>query len=142
MAISDSNLSTSVWTDVRTVLVAASLTASNSSTSTNYSANIGASYNDKSGAKPQVIINPVMMDEDSAKFGGSYGKRMINVMIDIYASNTEYMDQISDQVKEALKDEAITGIDLISVSEDYAFSSPGGNKYHLKTLVFSYQREA
>lgn len=141
MVITDSTISTSVWDEVRTILVAASLTASNLTTSTNYSANIGASYNDKAGSKPQVIINPIVMDEDSAKFGGSYGKRMINVLVDIYASNTQYIDQISDQIKTALATNTISGIDLIGVSEDYAFNSPGDNKFHLKSLVFNYQRE-
>lgn len=141
MTISNTNTSVEVWNQVRTKLVAASLTASNSSTSDTYTANINATYNDKSGARPQVIINPIVMDEEGFKFGGTTGKKMINVVIDIYSGTTEYSDQLADQVKNALDDNDISGIDLVSIAEDAAFSSPGGQKYHLKTLTFAYQRE-
>lgn len=141
MAITDTSISTEVWTEVRGKLVAASLETTNPVSSSTSSANIYASYNDTAGAKPQVIINPILMNESEYKFGGTAGKKFINVVIDIYSDKSVYIDQLADQVKAALDDNNISGIDLVSVAEDYAFSSPGANKYHLKSLTFTYLRE-
>ena len=141
MAIANNTLSQNVWTDVKAELVAASLETTNPSTSSTTSANITGSYNDKSGAKPQVVISPILMTESDFKFGGTAGKKFINVVIDIYSNKPIYIDQLADQVKAALADNDISGIDLVNVAEDYAFSSPGEQKYHLKSLTFTYVRE-
>lgn len=139
MAISDSTLAQNVFTDVRSALVAASITTSIGSTVS--SANITGQYPDKTVSKPQIVILPIQSDEGDFKFGGTEGKKAINVIIECYSDKSLGVDQLADGVRSTLKANTITGIDLIGFSEDYAFSMPGENKYHLKTLTASYQRE-
>jgi uncharacterized protein YaiE (UPF0345 family) len=139
MAISDSTLAQNVFTDVRSALVAASITTSIGSTVS--SANILAAHPDKVYAKPQIVILPIQSDEGDFKFGGSEGRKAINVVIECYSDKSLGVDQLADGVRAALKANTITGIDLVGFSEDYAFNSPGENKFHLKTLTASYLRE-
>ena len=140
MAIADSTLSTDLWVDLKAKLVAASLTASNASSTD--SASISAAFPDKPGSKPHIVINPPVVDEDGFPFGGSQGDKIINVVIEVVGSKTYMVQQLSDQVRDVLTDNDIDGVDLVRISEDYSFSMPGGNKWHLKTIVASYQRGA
>jgi hypothetical protein len=82
-----------------------------------------------------------MIDEDSWKFGGSQGKKMINVVIECYYSNTLGVDQLFDQVRAALDDNDIDGIDLVGISSDYGYNTSAEQKYHVKSGTFTYERE-
>lgn len=139
MAISDSSIAQNVFTDVRSALVAASITTSIGSTVS--SANITGQYPDKVVSKPQIVILPIAMEEGDYKFSGTYGKRVINVVIECYSDKSLGVDQLADGVREVLVANGITGLSLVGFSEDYAFVMPGENKYHLKTLTASYMRE-
>ena len=146
MAINDSTLDTDVWTTIRTILVAAALTTTNSSTSATTAATIDGVYNDKKSLhKPQVIINPIDIAENSFKFGGKYGMSDINVTIECYAETTRFTDQLAQQVKETIRDamdgNTIPGIDLIAISSDQAFVDPNQAKYQIKGLTFTFRRE-
>lgn len=141
MTVSDTALDTSIWTDVRTLIVASALAVTNSTTGVITSASVNSIYNDKSPTRPQIVIHPVMIDRDNDKFGSTNNKMMINLVIDCYAQDTLGIDQLSVGVQNALLPNTLDGLDLISMSQDVAFSSPGDQKYLLKTLVFSYQRE-
>lgn len=137
--VSDSTLDTDIWTDIRTILVAASLsTTSGTSIS---SAIITAAYVDKEPNKPQVVIYPISTDETKDKFGSYYGRNMINADIACVGTSSLTVDQLSNQVKSALSETTIDGIDLVGITSDYALQSPGNNKYHMKTMTFSYLRE-
>lgn len=141
MTITDTTLDTSIWSDVRTLIVASGLAVTNSTTGVVTNASINSSYNDKSPTRPQVIINPIIIDRDNDKFGSTNNKMMINLVIDCYAQDTLGIDQLSVGVQNTLFSNTLDGLDLISMSQDVAFSSPGDQKYLLKTLSFSYQRE-
>lgn len=141
MTISDTSLDTSIWSDVRTLVVAAALAVTNSTTGTIKTASINGLYNDKEPQRPQVVIHPIMIDRDNDKFGSTNNKMMINVVIDCYAENTLGIDQLSVGVQEVLCPNTLDGLDLMSMSQDVAFSNQADQKYLLKTLVFNYQRE-
>lgn len=141
MAINDSTLSVDVWNDIRAKLVATGLYVTNSKTGTTTSASIRASYHDETATRPQVIINPINYDEANWYFGSKHGKKMINVFIECYYKNTLGIDQLSDQVLDAVKDNDISGVNLIGITTDYAFSDPNENKYQLKTITLTYDRE-
>lgn len=143
MAISDSTLSQDVWSDVRSALVSASIVTSlvSGTTVSTSNANITGQYPEKTVSKPQIVILPINLSEDTYKFGNNYGRKLINVVIECYSDKSVLVDQMADMVKEKLSTNGITGIDLVGLSEDYAFSSPGENRMHLKTVVATYRRE-
>jgi hypothetical protein len=142
MAISDTSLSVDVFNTVRSVLLNASITVTNGTATTDTSsAGLYASFNDKNASRPQVIINPIMVDEDSYKFGSTRGKKFINITIDCFYKNTLGIDQMHDQVVNALSSTSIDGIDLVGVTTDVDFDSPGDQKYHRKSGTFTFTRE-
>jgi len=141
MAISDSTISVDVFTEIRNKLVSTAPYVTNSSTSATYAASINAVYNDKNTTKPQIVIYPARISEDTFRFGGTEGKKAVNVNIECYYQNTLGVDQLSDQIKTALKANDIIGIDLVGIVTDYAFTNPAESKFHLKTMTFTYTRE-
>lgn len=140
MAIADSTLRTDFWNDLRAELVAASIQTTIGATVT--AANVVATYNDRQYSRPQIVIQPIILGESEFKFSGSYGKRTVNAVVECYSSHSEGIDQMANQVSEALKDNALDGMNLVAVNEDFAFSAPGENKTFLKTLTFVYERES
>lgn len=141
MTISDSTLNVDVWNDVKSVLVAANLKVTNSSTGSTTAATIAASYNDKTPTRPTVIVMPISKSENDFKFGGTYGKRMINIGIECYASNTLGVDQLADQVEAAMIGNTWDGMSIVGVTSDVAFINPNEAKYQLKTLMYTFDRE-
>ena len=137
--VSDATLRTDVWTAVRTILVSAALQVTDGSTVKN--ATVGAAYNDKNTSKPQVIIYPMSHDESEYKFGSDQGKKLINVTLEAYYSNTLGVDQLSDQIDVALKETPISGAELIGVTSDYTFTNPLESKFHSNVMTYTYDRE-
>lgn len=141
MTITENTLETSIFNEVRTRVVSAGLAVTTQTTGIVTSASIEATYNDTAAVRPMVIIHPVNLDRQNNKFGSTNINSMINVIIDCYAKDTLGVDQLGQGLRTALEVNDIAGIDLVNVSSDYAFNSPGDNKYHLKSYVFTYQRE-
>ena len=141
MAISDSTISVDIFTEVRNKIVAGAPYVTNSSTSATTAASINATYNDKKTTKPQIVILPVSINEDTFKFGGAEGRKAINVNLECYYTTTLGVDQLSDQIKSILKDDDIDGIELVGVVTDYSFTNPAESKFHMKTMTFTYLRE-
>ena len=137
MTINYDTLGVDVWNAVRTKLVAANLTATNSTNATTYAANITGNHPDKVNNKPHVVINPIDAPESEFRFGGTEGKKFINVVIDVYTSNPIHLEQLSDQIKKALKANDL-GINLVEISDSYLFVNPEFQKYHQKTIVARY----
>lgn len=140
MAISDQTLSADVWTEIKTVLVNASITVDGKS-ATIQATNADTTDNAGATRKPFIIINPISLDETKDKFGSNQGKKFINVFIDCIYKNTLYVDELADQVTYALSESNIAGISLIGVQSDYAFTDPNMKKYHEKNLSFAFTRE-
>jgi hypothetical protein len=139
MTITDNRISTTVWTDVKAALTSATLIASTGSSTS--SPDILGAYNDKHTNHAQVIINPVSLSEGDYKFGGLYGKRNLNVIIEVYHPDAKCVDDLCDQIRVALAS-PIAGMDLRGVNEEPDFYSPGDNKIKSKVIVFNYQRES
>jgi hypothetical protein len=142
MSISDATLSSDVWTAVKTLLVSATPTVTLGGTSpTTYTATIAASYNDKAIATPTIVVNPIDIDEQVIKFGNTRGTQVITVTMDCYYKNTLGVDQLADQVINALATTAIEGLPLSGWTTTTAWVNPNEAKYQLKTVVAAFRRE-
>lgn len=135
MTITDSTIYSSVWTDIRTKLVASSITVDSTTVS------IRAKYNDKY-TKPQVILNPVDKDEIIDKFSATEGKKEITVTIDVYYKTSAGVDSIAEQIEASLKANDISGIEFQRVSSDTGVPlTPNESKFHFKAISVQYLRE-
>ena len=131
MAIADATLRNDVFKSLRDYIVA-------NKTS---SANVNVEYNQKTPNKLQIVIQPITPSETFNKFGGTEGRKDINVTIYLYASTGKGLAQLTDEVSVLLKNNAIDGIDLISIDEDIATSLFNDNTYFSSTLSVLYRRE-
>jgi hypothetical protein len=141
MSISDTTISTDVFTSIRNKLVAAAPYITNSSTSATTTARIDAVFSDRSNSIPQIVIEPIISDEGEWKFGSSEGKKLINITITSYYKNSLGVDQLYDQISAALKANDINGISLVGITTDYSFGEVNDKKFHSKLATFTYDRE-
>jgi len=141
MTVTDANLRTTVWTDIRTAIVGIAPFVTNSSTSATTVASINAQYNDKYTTKPQVVIIPIESDETLNRFGGTEGKKTINVFVECYYKNSLGVDQLADQITAGVKSTDFDGIDLIGVTSDYGFNTINDSKYPVINVTFTFDRE-
>lgn len=140
--VSDQTLVSDVFSAVRTVLVNASLaTTTQTNPQTIATASIGASYNDKTPARPQVIIQPASVSEAEYKFGSRRGRQFINVVVGVYGPTTLAVDQLQDQTVYAVSENVFDGMELVGYTSDYSYFQLGENKYHTKTIVFNFDRD-
>lgn len=130
---------TDTWTAVRNTLVAAALQVTDGSTVKN--ATVAAAYNDKNTSKPQVIIYPLNKDESEFKFSSDDGKQMLNVTVESYYSNTLGVEQLDEQIEEAIKADVPSGMELVGITSDYTFTNPLETKYHSIVTVFTFDKE-
>jgi hypothetical protein len=145
MSISDATISTDVFDAIRTAIVAISPKITEGSPAKYRTASVLAQYNDTKVSVPQIVITPTNLSESEYRFGGRYGKRFINVTVECYYTTTLGVDQLADQVKESIVDaidnKSLIDMDLVGVSEDYAFTDPNQIKYHLKSVTFTFVKE-
>lgn len=141
MTISDSNISTSVWDTIRTKLVSITPYVQNSTTLVTTLASVEGSYNDTAASRPQIVIDPILLDENGWTFGSTEGDKFINVVIHHVYKEPLGMDQLYDQVRAALALDDLDGMDLVAFSTDYGFNAPGVQKMHTKTLTATYERQ-
>lgn len=142
MTINNSTFYTDLYSAVRTVLVAASLTVTNSTTASTKVASVLASYNDTQSTSPQVIIEPIDKSEGPRyKFGSNEGRKVVNVTITAYHSTTLGVDQLKEQIEVAMKANEFNELMLTGISVDNAFINPNEAKYHSSSLTFTFDRE-
>jgi len=141
MTINNSSISVDVWTTLRNIIVASNPVVTNSQTGNTTLASVRASYNDTEPTRPQIIIQPIGYDEAEFKFGTNVGRKFINVTVECYDKSTLGIDQLSDTVAYAIQNTTIDGIELVGLTTDYAFNSSNDQKFHLKTVTFSFDRE-
>ncbi len=142
MTITDANIYTTVFTDVRAVIVAAAPFVTNLSTSATTSAGIEGKYNDKKTTKPQIIIEPPVKDESTGwKFGSNEGRKFINIVIECYHSGLLGTQQLAEQVEAAIKANEFEGMELVGVTSDQAFVDPNRSKYQMKSITLTFDRE-
>lgn len=130
MVIADATIVTDIFKSIRSKLVGGLTGVS-----------VKAVYDDSAASRPQVVITPVSVNEGFDKFGGSEGRKNINVIIMTYAQTPLALDTLTDQVRVLLKANDINGMDLIGIDEDYAFNNSLEDKFHSKTLSCAYLRE-
>jgi hypothetical protein len=138
--ITDGNLNVSLFNTIRTAIVSYEPKVTES-TNKYKKASIKAAYDDSKVTTPQVILTPLNITESDYKFGSQEGRKVINVIIECYYTNTLGIDQLSDDVTAAIKGINFGVLDLIGMSSDYAFVNPNEAKFHLKTLVFTFLKE-
>ncbi len=142
MVINNSTLYTDFYTAIRTLLVAANLQVTNSTTSSSTTASVLAQYNDKQSNTPQVIIEPINKSEGPRyKFGSNEGKKVVNATITAYYKNSLGVDQLKEQIEVAMKGNEFDDLMLIGITVDNAFINPNEAKYHSSSLTFVYDRE-
>ena len=142
MTITDANIYTTVFTDVRAVIVAAAPFVTNSSTSATTAAGIEGKYNDKKTSKPQIVIEPPKKDESSGwKFGSNEGKKFINVTVECYHKGLLGTQQLAEQVEASIKANNFGGMELVGIASDQAFTDPNRSKYQMKSTTFTFDRE-
>lgn len=125
-------LRSSLWTGVRTVIV-------NSLAADSIDAGVEATYNSKGiGKKPLVVIQPLVVDESTFRFGGVHGRRGVTVIVDIYARSGLTVDTIGDSLLYGLKSTAINDLLPITILDDYSYLSEEGNNLHLLSLQVGY----
>jgi hypothetical protein len=143
MSINDATISTDVFDTIRSILVSANIKIVEGDKSRTPS--ILAQYNDQKTLVPQIVIIPAEISEDSYRFGSKYGKKFINLSIECYYQNTYGIDIMSDQIKEAVSSALVSGntvgMDLVGISENYGFVVPNDNKFHFKTITFTFIKE-
>jgi len=143
MTINDSTFYTDLYSAVRTVLVGASLTVTNSTTAATKVASVLASYNDKQLTSPQVIIEPIDKSEGPRyKFGSNEGRKVINVTVSAYYKSTLGVDQLKEQIEVAMKANEFDELMLVGIGVDNAFMNPNEAKYHSSSITFTYDRES
>ncbi len=140
MAISDSSLRNTIYTDIKALLVAASLKYYNNTNTSVSGVTITGSYIDKEESLPQVIINNAQIGKDEPSFNRSNMTNNIVVNIDVYTKKTKNIDYITDQIDNITGLKTIQGLMLIDWSEIPAFSTPNDNKVHLKTIALTFKR--
>lgn len=139
MAINDDHLFTSIWNDVKTVLLAGNIIASSGSTTSSVS--ILGEYNDSHTNHPQVIIYPVVLSEDSFTFQGQYGKRTINVIIECVHTNSRAVDYMAETVHAIMTSTVFDTMALVAVHDDPDIGFPGDRKVLSRIQTFVFERE-
>ena len=139
MVITDSTLSTSLWTEIKNLCVTALTTAS-------ITASVEPAYNAKKNSKPLVVIPPIKTPKTKNKFGGSLagsnsGRYDITVSILCYARNTLDVDNVKQAITNGLETTFIDGVSLSSFEDDYSFADINDTPFHLITITAMYNRE-
>jgi len=92
---------------------------------------------------PNVVINPVVVSEDTYTIettrSGASNKNIL-VTIEIYSEKNKDLDTISDGLTHLLRTSNISGLSLVGVGEDFGVVFPSSSKVKQKTLTFSYLR--
>ena len=130
MTINNTTFYTDLYTEVRTVLLAASITNPDGDTP-----EVLGSYNDKKATRPQIIIEPANLSEARYKFGSTEGKKIVNLTITIYDKKRGNVNSVLQQVQAAIKANDFDDLMLTEMSTDDAFVNPNDAKYHSLSLI-------
>lgn len=132
VTITNTNIRAGMYETIYDTLDAANLLSS--------TATVTSAYIDQPQAFPQVVVNPVDVSGEEFSFDRSNHRRNIVVVLDIYTKKNKDKDLLSDEIHALVDDLSIAGVSLIGYTESNAFESPGGNKIHMKSIVYTYMR--
>jgi len=140
MTISNSSLRNSIYTEIKALLVAASLEYYDNTNTGVSGVNIFGAYTDKTTNLPEVVINTANIGKDEFSFNRTQNTNTIQVMLDIYTKKTKNIDYILDQIDNISGLKTISGLLLTGWDEVPAFSNPNENKVHLKSITLTFKR--
>lgn len=142
MAVNDNSLRSSIWTEVKALLDAASLEYYNNANPqvSVTGVKITGAYIDEDKAFPQVVINNTDVAKDNFAFDKTNNTNNIQVMLDIYTKKAINQDYITDQIDNISGLKNIQGLMFTGWEESKAYSPENENKIHLKTITLNYKR--
>lgn len=134
-----------IFTNIKSALTSASLTASDLSNSS-ISVTIKGEYVNNPKNKSQLPVVTISKAElpsvDTPFFNSSKAfdtRREARVMIDVFASKNTHIDQITQQIDNYISTNGITGLSIIGMDEDDAITNPNDNLAHQKTLMYTFK---
>lgn len=134
-----------IYSSVKSALTAASLSASDASSSS-IAVTLKGVYNNSKDKRnlPVVTISRIMMPTTgTVAFGdGMPSHRNPQVMLDIYGSKNTHVEQIADQIDTYITNNKfnLSGLSLIGIDEDDELSNANDNKVHHKSLFLTFQK--
>lgn len=141
MTITDATLPTAFWTALRTRINTAAPYTTNPTTATTTAASIKASYKDLETARPTIVIDPSAITNTPDSFGTTTGQKSINAVIRVFTEFSVGVDQLDEQIQNALIADDIDGVDLESIeSSPDVPADPTNIKYYSKTISVAYKR--
>lgn len=132
VVIKTSTLRTNTYETIYDTLTSANLLSS--------TVTVTASYIDNDKSLPQVVINPVNVSEEEFTFTRAYGKKNLEVIIDIYTRKAKDIDQISDELYVTIRDMSAQGIMLVRWTEGNDIELPNDTKLHTKSISLEFTR--
>lgn len=131
MTVTDRNIYTTFYTDLKAILVAGTIS---------YTPTITSADSDKTFSKPTVAIHSLDKDEDNVFFGSSEGKKTMNVVIDCHATTAKKAEEILEDVEYELKNNKIQGVKLSSITSNYNKDLINELEMKYKSATFTYTR--
>lgn len=132
-----------IFTSMKNALTSASLTASDTSSSS-IAVTIKGVYNDAKDKRdlPVVVINRAEVPTTGLfAFGtGLKSEREPKVQLDIFAKKNTHIDQLSDQIDTYFQSNTISGLMLIGMDESDELSPANENKVHHKSLFLTFNK--
>ena len=130
--IKTSTLRTNTYEHIYDTLTSANLLSS--------TVTVTASYIDDIKSFPQVVINQVNVSEEDYTFTRAYGKKSLEIIIDIYTRKAKEIDQISDELYVTIRDMSAQGIMLVRWTEGNDIELPNDTKLHTKSISLEFTR--
>lgn len=140
MAINNSSIATDVFSSIRSLLTSTTISIANEALTATWTVPVNAQYNDKSLSRPQIVIPPITFNENNTRFSSTEGQKFISAIIECYAPNTLMIDQIENEVISRIKNNPFSEMELVGLTTQYAFNLNEDQKYHLKTIVLTYDK--
>lgn len=131
MAITRSSLRNSIFTTIKSILVAANLNSGN--------CRVTSAYNDKDAVYPVVVINPANISKDEFSFNRNNYNDNIVVILDIYATKISECDSILDEIDNLSSLKKINEVQFNAWDEATTFEPVNENKVHLRSVTLTYK---
>ena len=130
---------TELFSAVFTALSSASLTASDSASSSR-TVTIKGEYSDKTDSLPVVTVSKVNNPTEGTFFYGGGSIREPRIIIDVYSNIPKHVEQLADQIDDYLWDNPISGYMLVGLDDSDELSPANDNKVHRKSMFLTYNK--
>ena len=101
---------------------------------------VNPQFNPKIQAKKsQVVIESPTVDESEPTYNDVFdGESVVNIVISAYGLTHKDMDNIVDDVKEELRKNDISGLELQEITDAININTVNENKYFTSDITFTY----